>query len=174
MIRDLYNLLRSGECRRWHSNPDMCRCDEDLAQHQWSVAMIALRLDPGLSREALIYALTHDVGEMTAGDLSYDFKRAHPDFAEAHRAFESDARDKLVSGCNDLTAREETIIKAADWLSAYAVMIGHAPWLRWRDDWVEHRRGMLAALNTHEATKQAARDFLWKLHDAANKRESRA
>lgn len=146
MIRDIYNTLLSGRVQRWHSNPFMAGCGESNDQHQWSVAMIALHLEPRLSRTALIWCLTHDVGEMVAGDLSRDFKRANPGIAEAHREFEDDARDKLVSDCNDLSREEGIVCKAADWIAAYAAMIRYQPWMRFRDDWKAQVDETVAAL----------------------------
>ena len=172
MIHDLYNLIRSGRVMRWHSNPDMSRCGEDLAQHQWSTAIIALRLDPHLSRDAMIWCLTHDSGEMVAGDLSYDFKRANPGIAEAHAEAETDARDKLVSGCNVLSIDEWRVVKLADWLSAYATMIRHEPWLRFRADWVAQREKCIASIDDADRLL-AMLHFIEALHNEAHARDGR-
>lgn len=135
IIKDITKALRSGRVTRWHQNPDMNHSNENNAAHQWSVAMWALFLDPQLSRSALIAALTHDVGELDAGDLSRPFKKAAPTLAAAHAKVEMSARAEITH-VPTLTDRETTIIKIADSLAAWDAMCHYQPSLRHRDDWI--------------------------------------
>lgn len=135
IIKDITKALRSGRVTRWHQNPDMNHSNENNAAHQWGVAMWALFLEPQLSRSALIAALTHDVGELRAGDLSYDFKKAAPTLAAAHAKIEMSARAEITD-IPVLTDREMTIVKIADWLAAWDAMCHYQPSLRYLDDWI--------------------------------------
>lgn len=134
MIKDMTRLLRSGKVKRWHSNPDMNHSGENLAEHQWTVTQFVLFFKPDASRELLIAALHHDVGELVAGDLGFDFKKQAPQFAAKHAAIEGTARGEIVSG-QQLTAEDMTILKLADWMAAWDAMCQHQPGLRKCDDW---------------------------------------
>lgn len=139
----LCDLLRSGQVRRWHSNPDLGECGENNAQHQWAVAMIAWRLKPDISRAGLLYALTHDAGELVAGDLGYEFKRDNPEFAAAHRAYEFAARERMLPAPADCPEGEADLVKLADWVSAWNTMCRYFPSLAIRDDWGRQAAEML-------------------------------
>lgn len=84
---------------------------ENLATHQWVTAMVALKLKPDLSREALIRALTHDLGEIFTGDVPSPIKRDHPKLKEI--------LDKIENENNPynelkISNEEYLIIKLAD------------------------------------------------------------
>lgn len=153
MITDLYNLLRSGHVRRWHQNPDMCDCGEKNAQHQWETTLIALTIEPTLTAAEIIHALTHDAGEMRAGDLSFDFKRDNPLIASAHGEYEHGCRLELVRGLGPIRATAINVIKAADILAARHTMLRHEPWLRHRSEWKAQAREAIKMLD-HEQCKR--------------------
>jgi hypothetical protein len=145
---NILTVLRSGLVHRWHSNPDMAHHSETLAEHQWSTAMIALKIDPYLSKDALIYALTHDVGEMRTGDWPAPFKRDEPEMRQRGAEMERDFRRKNVGPESILTDHEHRVVKIADWISAAFTVIRHEPWLFhrevWRRQWIGIREyGML-------------------------------
>jgi len=149
MIHDLHNLLRSGRVKRWHQHPDMCDCGENNAQHQWEVAMIALTIEPSLTLAEVVYALTHDAGEMKAGDLSYDFKRDNPELATAHKGYEHRCRLELVEGAG-LSVTALLVVRAADWFAARHTMLRHAPWLRHREDWEKQFNDVIDSLTEEQ------------------------
>jgi 5'-deoxynucleotidase YfbR-like HD superfamily hydrolase len=129
MIKNIEKLLDSGHVRRWHQHPVMSKHAENLAEHQWKVAMFTLWLDPEVSRAELIDALTHDVGELGAGDLSPITKAQ---MQHEHAEIEARSRTEMVRNTVlDTSARE-----LADKLAAWDFMTRHEPSLRWTDDWV--------------------------------------
>lgn len=159
-FENILDILRSGEVRRWHQNPEMVDCDERNSSHQWDTAMILLYLDPDVSRDTLVYALTHDVGELIAGDLSSPFKRGYPEVADNHRTIEMAVREDILCGDTPpMSLRTLTLIQTADRLAAYWRMIRHRPALRHDAEW----RGMVRDMTegSHEAKVRA---FVQKLN----------
>lgn len=89
--------------------------EETIAHHSANVAMIATVLAGEIRPAMLMYALTHDVGEVYTGDVPYPFKKQHP----ALKAYLDNAEElyKINNGLNfpcDLEDYE--IVKAADML----------------------------------------------------------
>lgn len=136
MIKNIMQIWNSAWSRRWHSNPDMSDTADNLAEHQWTVAMIALHLKPDCSKELLVEALTHDVGEMVAGDLSYDFKINNPEIAEMHKKAENEARGEMMD-MPIISGEELSILKISDWLSSLLWVAKANPDLLNRQDWVD-------------------------------------
>ena len=132
MIQDIKQLIRSGGVKRWHQYPEMNGCNENLAEHQWTVAMLVLSFDPDASREDLIFALTHDVGELEMGDLSRQSK-AMPGFMEE----EALARKRIIVEDEDCG-----VISLADPLAAWIKMMQFNPSLRRETAWAEMRTKM--------------------------------
>lgn len=118
VIKDAEQVLRSGHVRRWHQNPEMSRCGENNAEHQWNVATILLYLQPDATREQIIAALFHDVGELVAGDIAYPVKQRFPHFTKHHEEIESAVRDNMVR-CE---AWGDPVVNAADKLAALVRM----------------------------------------------------
>lgn len=148
---NILDILRSGEVRRWHQNPEMVDCNERNSSHQWDTAMILLHLDPNVSRDALVYALTHDVGELIAGDLSSPFKREYPLAAHAHSKVEMAVREHILCGNSPLlTLDDATLIRTADQLAAYWRMIRHRPALRHDAEWSEMVRELTEGPHDHK------------------------
>lgn len=114
MIRDITQVLRSGHVRRWHQNPDMAACGENNAEHQWNVAAILLYIEPNATREQLIAALFHDVGELKVGDKPWTMKHEFPHLAKHHAEVEASERSKMVQ-CE---AWDDPVVNAADKLAA--------------------------------------------------------
>lgn len=89
-------FYRSGFVQRYHQNPEMSPFGQNNAAHQWGVCALLLILFPDVSRSLLIAALTHDVGEIDAGDLANPTKERNPDLANMHRDFESGCRFNII------------------------------------------------------------------------------
>lgn len=128
-IKNIEMILDSGHVRRWHQHPIMSKHAENLAEHQWKVAMFTLWLDPDVSRAELIDALTHDVGELGAGDLAPSTKSQ---IQHEHAEIEARSRHEMVRICvMDTSARE-----LADKLAAWDFMMRNEPSLRRTDEWI--------------------------------------
>jgi 5'-deoxynucleotidase YfbR-like HD superfamily hydrolase len=110
-----WELWLSGRVRRYHTH--VANPQQNLAEHQWGVAAILLRINPRCSRTLLIHALTHDVGEVRVGDLPAPVKWNNPDIAEAHNDLENDELQQALGWQDDgLTQEEQDWLKAADLL----------------------------------------------------------
>ena len=138
-------LYVAGEVRRWHANPAMAREGQTNADHQGRCVQLLLMLNPTAS-PALIRAMVfHDVGELFAGDLSSDFKRAHPAVAHAHALVETAARERLCGVDPWLTEEERRWLKLVDRLEASAFVIFRNPAeaMRAASGWPKALRGLV-------------------------------
>lgn len=132
MIHNALKLMRSGGVKRWHQNPDMNGCGENNAEHQWSVTMLVLIMEPEASRNLIIAALTHDVGEIDVGDLAFT-STSLPGYRDAER----DARAAIIDA-PELTDREVRILNAADRISSFVkVMQYNRRLVRADDRWLD-------------------------------------
>lgn len=142
-MSELLQAWRAGRVRRWHTNPHLARTDDFVDGHSNRVAVIALTLYPEMSRDGIIYALTHDHGEHAVGDMSYMVKAAKPEVAAALQEMEDEKRADLGFGCVE-DEREQKIVKLADWLDAWLWMFHHEPHLSAREDWAQQLSGALS------------------------------
>lgn len=132
---DLWQILRSGQVRRWHANPDMASTAETNAAHQWAVAVIMMAIRPDAAPALLRACLLHDVGEVV-GDLPGDFKAANPAVAEAHAAAEAEAR--IAMGASYWLSDDETRwLKLADRVAAWWWVACERPHLLSGGGWPE-------------------------------------
>lgn len=138
-VKNVFELIRSGRVRRWHTDTDMNGVVENNADHQWQVAMLLIYLNPDVTRGTLIHALTHDVGELRTGDMSYTVKRNNPDLAASVAEHESVEKRKIIE---NLTVCDSNLVKLCDWASAWLTMMRHRPNLRDRADWLRQRHEM--------------------------------
>jgi len=108
----LYNAART---KRWHT------CDtlkeQNLADHQWGVALIVMELAPG-NYNLLRAALVHDLGESVTGDIPYTGKRLYPELGYYSEAAERDFADGYGTMVR-LSDDERRIATWADMLEAY-------------------------------------------------------
>jgi hypothetical protein len=132
IVKDVREALRAGRVKRWHMHPDMSNCGEGDAEHQWSTVAILLWLDPNTTRDELIQAIFHDVGELHAGDQSYPFKRDNPEQAKIMSEFEAGCRAEIVN----INPGKSTMLEIADRLSGWDTVCQHNPGLRHTDEWV--------------------------------------
>jgi len=100
---NLVCLYLSGSVRRWHQNAAMAHTGQTDADHQGRCVQLLFALHPGPSAALARAVATHDVGELAAGDLSYDFRQANPGIAAAHAAFEDRARAAICGPDPELT-----------------------------------------------------------------------
>ena len=81
--------------------------------------MIALMMDPDLSRDELLYALTHDVGEAVVGDVPKPAKTA------ADQLDEAEMRDRMLDGIVRNTGTHCDVVGLADRLDVYVFAAMH-------------------------------------------------
>jgi 5'-deoxynucleotidase YfbR-like HD superfamily hydrolase len=137
----LLNTLEAGEVTRYHAAPSVC--PQTDAQHQWGVAIILHYLLDGLpvmsaDRWAiLLEGLSHDVGELFAGDIPATFKWANPAVGKASEEVEERFR-RVETVVPPLALNQNwhrTVIKLADMLEGMHWTFQHEPkrvvWNRW-------------------------------------------
>lgn len=141
---DTLKLYRSGMVQRYHQNPETARLGQTNAAHQWGCAALLLSLHPAVPQGLLTFVLTHDVGELDAGDLSGPFKRANPDFAERHEAIETMHRHETLGHHKSveftLTTRDLLWWKLVDRLEACLFTLTHLPHVAARRKWKEQHQ----------------------------------
>lgn len=134
-MTDLLAVWHAGRTRRWHMHPHLSATEDYIDGHAARVTLLALSIWPGLSREAIVYALTHDHGEHAVGDVSNPVKRSFPDLAAALDQAEEAAR--MTLGFSEVAeGRDARVIKIADRLDAWLWMMHHRPHLASLAGWV--------------------------------------
>ena len=141
-------LWRAMHLNRWHKNPDLRNINDDVMAHSARMGVLALRLWPG--DQALACAcLTHDLGEMAAGDMCGAFKRDNPELQALLELAEAAA----VAAMGFAPAPADPRLDMLDKLDAYLTAQLHAPHIMDRPDWVFARealeRKILACLSLH-------------------------
>jgi hypothetical protein len=142
------NVVRaylSGSVRRWHMNPAMAFTGQTDADHQGRCVLLLLVLHRHPSANLIRAVATHDGGELDAGDLSYDFKRANPSLADAHAAFEDGARQAIFGPDPDLWLDERRWVKLIDRLEAacWVLTTNPAEYHRPASGWLKAEAPML-------------------------------
>lgn len=74
IVSDLRFIAEASRVVRWHTASVIHR--ETLGEHHGMVAQLLLLVFPDCSKEALAYAVTHDVGELITGDVPSPTKEA--------------------------------------------------------------------------------------------------
>lgn len=125
------DILRSrqlaGRVTRWHTWPMIHKPSN--GEHCARMALIYVELF-GLPRpEVLYYILTHDHGELLAGDTPYGAKRRVPELADAVNRAESQGRAMLGLLQVQLSDLEKRRVKVCDLLEM------------WETAWVEMNMG---------------------------------
>lgn len=111
-----------GCLKRYHTWPVVR--ERTLAEHSWNVCRVALAIHPSMSRDVLVYALLHDIGEGRAGDPPFPVKREHPEYGRTHAAVEEQAWREMVIPWQ-LPARptlgefEMWVVKLADMIESW-------------------------------------------------------
>lgn len=134
--------------RRWHVNPHLSHTNDYDDGHSFRVTVMALYFKPDLSRDAIISALAHDLGEFATGDISYMVKKENPKLADDINKMELDVIDKLGFSTPKISWTEASLIKLCDWIDAWLWMSHHTPELRTRADWLFQKEG--AIMLAHE------------------------
>ena len=90
----IYNTRMAGRIRRLHIRP-MNGEEQNVAAHTWGVTMILIDLFPDVSRDAILFALRHDVPEVVTGDIPANVKWANPGLEEALEQREKEFMKKM-------------------------------------------------------------------------------
>lgn len=104
--------LRSAGCvRRYHTEPGI---EQTNAEHHWGVATLLLFIEPTCSRDALVYALRHDVAEYATGDMPAPTKWRYPDLKKMLDFIEVEELHRLGLEMPTLTEYEKALVKFCD------------------------------------------------------------
>jgi 5'-deoxynucleotidase YfbR-like HD superfamily hydrolase len=117
-MKNFQTLYDSGAVVRWHTWPTIK--EQRNSEHQWGVALIVAQIAPGRS-DLLLPALTHDLAEVSTGDVPYHVKKANPELKEMLDELEDEFNAKhglplYNSGQSDEDAH---ILKWADMYELY-------------------------------------------------------
>lgn len=145
-MSEVLRAWRAGRVRRWHTNPHLSRTDDYVDGHAARVAVIAMTLYPEISRDGIIFALTHDHGEHAVGDMSYMVKIAKPEIAAELEEMEDSERAEMGFGSLE-DEKERKIVKLSDWLDAWLWMFHHEPHLAGRKDWAQQLSAAMSMAN---------------------------
>ncbi len=130
-------IYRSGLVRRWHQNPEMSQFNQNNAAHQWSCAMLLLILHPDPPMNLLVYVLTHDVGEIDAGDLANPSKNRNSELTRMLNEFETHSRHKTLGEKLSpvISSDEKEWFWLVDKLEAILFMLTFQPQLQGSRGW---------------------------------------
>ena len=114
-IHTLRTIREAGAIKRYHTARTIA-C-ETVAEHSFNVVNLILVLTEGqASRELILAALTHDMGELAVGDIPSPIKRAMPE--EVHSEIERREQQAVLAMhpqvFMELSAEEEHILSLAD------------------------------------------------------------
>ncbi len=110
-MNNLFNMIRGGAIKRYHTLETIG--EQSVASHSWGVAMILQYLEPNVSKEAILRALTHDVAELFTGDIPAPVKWANPDLVEVLKRIEDKYENDIGIGYQ-LKPEEVKLGKQAD------------------------------------------------------------
>ena len=115
-----YNIRMAGRIRRLHIRP-MNGEEQNVAAHTWGLVMIMVDLFPDVSKEAILFALRHDVPEVATGDIPANVKWANPDLEKTLETLEQNFMHDMgwthrlfSDGGAPYHAKEELYLKFAD------------------------------------------------------------
>jgi 5'-deoxynucleotidase YfbR-like HD superfamily hydrolase len=105
-------ILRGFNVKRYHTQPRII--EETVGLHTAGVLGIILHLDPGASRDLLVAAVFHDLGEGFVGDTPAPFKRRNPEVRTLLHRAEEDYAIACGFPQPELTPEEFKLLKLAD------------------------------------------------------------
>ena len=112
--KKIFNTRMAGRITRLHTKPENGQ-GQTVAAHTWGVAMILVDLFPDISRDALIFALRHDVPETKTGDIPAILKWSNDDMAEILEQIEDRFMEKMGwENESSLSLSEELAFALAD------------------------------------------------------------
>ena len=113
---NLSKILNSGSVVRYHCT--LIDHKQNVAEHSWETAVILKRIYPSCSVELMLYALTHDCGELMTGDIAAPVKKENPLVKEIFDKMEKDYVENTLDLHHPVFNHSEMLaIKHADVLS---------------------------------------------------------
>ena len=143
---NIRKVLDSGKVIRYHAT--LIDKKQNNAEHQWEVATILCHIYPQAKAHLIMYALTHDSGEIETGDIPAPIKRKHPSIKTACDEMEEDYRVNQLGIPNiKFSKRDLLAVKYADILSGIyftssRVRAGDQEANQIRDKWLEYIGGL--------------------------------
>lgn len=110
-IKNIKTVMDSGDVLRFHALPKMPK--QKMSQHEWGVALLCRYLDPDVTADELMIALTHDANELITGDIPATLKWSYPEVKNLLNEIESKI-DLIPAYSSRLGFK--SILKTADYL----------------------------------------------------------
>lgn len=140
----------AGQVRRWHTQTVVQ--SQTLAEHQWNTARVLLAIWPAATREVLLFALFHDLGEQVTGDLPYPVKANNPALKSATAGLESSWYRGMIIPWNlpplpAISYNEAWTLKMAEMLECWEFLLQETvmgnrlalPYLDKVAEWLQHQ-----------------------------------
>lgn len=147
-MNNIVKAWTAGFVRRWHTNTHLCDTVDYDSGHQQRCCILLLLLWPNASRTSIIDTLTHDQGEIDAGDMAHPAKRKHPQIAELLQLVEDASIKEQGFSLGHITDQEYAQRKFVDFLDSYLWMLRHKPYLRRQKAWSDQKEQLLEQAQT--------------------------
>ena len=152
---NIRKVLEAGKVVRYHST--LIDKKQNNAEHQWETATILCHIFPEAKAHLVLYALTHDSGEIFTGDIPAPVKKHYPEIKKACDEMEKVyMQEELGLPLLQFSQRELLAVKYADILSGIyfttgRINAGDRAAIEIRDKWIEYI-GSLPFLSDKVAT----------------------
>jgi 5'-deoxynucleotidase YfbR-like HD superfamily hydrolase len=109
----------AGKVTRYHTWERIR--EQSVGEHTWQLIRIILTIHPQASRELMIYAMYHDVGERVTGDVPFPVKRERSEVKAAFDQMEHEAHLQMATAWGVLAGvrvphEEMTTLKLAEFI----------------------------------------------------------
>jgi 5'-deoxynucleotidase YfbR-like HD superfamily hydrolase len=113
-LENLSEILRGGTIKRYHTLEIIG--EQSVASHSWGVAIIVEYLDPEINKNTVLKALTHDVAELSTGDIPAPVKWEEFELVQALKQIEQKYEQKLgvAKYSRHMSQKEKSLFKQAD------------------------------------------------------------
>jgi len=108
--------------RRWHTQPELVHTHDPDGHHQHRCTILLLCFWPDSSRDSIIDTLTHDQGEIDAGDMAGPAKQKHPTIRQLLQDVEDESIESQGLNLCDPSELEIRRRKFVDCLDSYLWM----------------------------------------------------
>ncbi len=139
-MNNILKAWNAGMVKRWHCNPQLCDSNDYDSGHQQRCTILLLLFWPDATREQIIDMLTHDQGEIDAGDMSYVVKRKHPEFSSQLQVIEVESIQNQGLPVFVLDPEDYAKRKWLDMLDSYMWMLRNKPTMRHKKEWEVQNR----------------------------------
>lgn len=126
---------RATMVARWHANPDLAGSGDTVGSHSGRAALLVTRLFPNASRDLIVAAILHDLGEAGVGDVAGPAKRSIPELSVSIAQAEAVQLVRLGIKIPDLSVEDTARLRFVDRLDGHLWMRFRAPWLEAKDGW---------------------------------------